>query len=277
MTRHRHLVFVLGAALAAAAALASRQSTPAAAAAQSKAGVPATQATPEMPGGMPGMPGMPGMSGSPGTAHDTAGAGPGTGAAADGAMAHSHMAMGPHMRMTAQRPRTADDERRADALAHTLRAAIARYRDVDLAVASGYIQFLPRIKQPIYHFTSRRNALLAEVSFDPARPTSLLYRPTPGGGFELVGAMYTAPRRFAEDQLDRRVPLSVASWHQHVNFCMPRLTALATADWHRFGLAGSIADAKACAASGGIFHPVVLGWMVHVYPFEREPAKIWAQ
>ena len=30
-------------------------------------------------------------------------------------------------------------------------------------------------------------------------------------------------------------------------------------------------------ASGGIFHPVIFGWMVHVYPFERDPAKTWTQ
>ena len=113
-------------------------------------------------------------------------------------------------------------------------------------------------------------------AFDPARPTSLLYKPVPGGGFELVGAMYTAPRRFDEDQLDERLPLSVAAWHEHVNICLPPKSGYATADWRRFGFKGTIATASDCQASGGIFHPVIFNWMVHVYPFEQDPAKVWA-
>jgi hypothetical protein len=226
---------------------------------------PGTPATPPAPGSpaMPGMSGMPGMAG--------AGAG-----AADGAMAHEHMDMGPHMKMTAPRPRAAGDQRRADAIAQTLRGAIARYRDYRVAVADGFIQYLPNIPQPIYHFTNYGYAHQAEFAFDAARPTSLLYKPVPGGGFELAGAMYTAPRRFDEDQLDERVPLSVAAWHEHVNICLPPKSAYATADWRRFGFKGTIATASECQAGGGVFHPVIFNWMVHVYPFEQDPAKVWA-
>jgi hypothetical protein len=209
-------------------------------------------------GSMPGMPGMDGAS------------------AADGAMAHESMAMGLHMKMTTPRPRRAGDEQRAAAILDTLRGATVRYRDYRLAVADGFIQFLPKVRQPMYHFTNYRYSWEASWRFDPAHPTSLLYKPTPDG-FELVGAMYTAPRRFDEDQLDARVPLSVAAWHQHVNLCLPRIFGYATADWKKFGLNGSIATEAECQKNGGVFHPVVLGWMVHAYPFEQNPAKIWAQ
>src|ERR1700726_2627090 len=67
--------------------------------------------------------------------------------AADGAMAHEHMDMGPHMKMTAPRPRVAGDQRRAEAIAQTLRGAIARYRDYRVAVADGFIQYLPNVPQ----------------------------------------------------------------------------------------------------------------------------------
>jgi hypothetical protein len=221
--------------------------------------------TPAAPGS-PGTPGMPGMAGMPG-----GGAG-----AADGAMAHEHLGMGSHMKMTAPRLPTADDQRRADAIVQTVRGAVARYRDVRVAVADGYVQFLPNLRQPMYHFTNYGNAYQAEFGFDPAHPTSLLYKPTAGGGFELVGVMYTAPRSFDEAQLDERVPLSVAAWHQHVNICLPPKSGYATADWRRFGFAGSIATAAECQASGGVFHPVIFGWMVHVYPFAQEAAKVWA-
>ena len=44
----------------------------------------------------------------------------------------------------------------------------------------------------------------------------------------------------------------------------------------QFGLAGSITTAQACEAAGGSFKPVIYNWMVHVWPFETDPAKIWA-
>jgi hypothetical protein len=191
-------------------------------------------------------------------------------------MAGEHMEMGLHMKMTAPRPRNADDERRAAAIAQAARTAIAKYRDYRVAVADGFIQFAANFKLPMYHFTNYDYARQAQSTFDPARPTSLLYKPLTGGGFELVGAMYTAPRRFDEQQLDERVPLSVTAWHQHVDICLPAKSAYATTDWQKFGFHGSIATASDCQAGGGTFYPVLFGWMVHVYPFEQDPAKVWA-
>jgi hypothetical protein len=223
------------------------------------------------------MPGMPGMNAgaASGATGGEAGMPSMDHAGAGDSMAHEHMGMGPHMKMTAPRPRSAVDQRRADDIAGTLGAAIAKYRDYRVAVADGYLQYLPNIPQPRYHFTNWGNAYLAEFGFDPARPTSLLYKPV-AGGFQLVGAMYTAPRRFTEAQLDERIPLAVAAWHQHVNICLPPQPRMATADWRQFGFAGAIASESECQAAGGIFHPVIFGWMVHVYPFEQDPAKVWA-
>jgi hypothetical protein len=42
----------------------------------------------------------------------------------------------------------------------------------------------------------------------------------------------------------------------------------------RFGLAGSISTEDACSAAGGKFVPQILGWMVHVDPFEQKPADL---
>jgi hypothetical protein len=42
-----------------------------------------------------------------------------------------------------------------------------------------------------------------------------------------------------------------------------------------FGLTGSITTAEACTAAGGYFKPHLSGWMVHVCPFETDPAKVW--
>lgn len=180
-----------------------------------------------------------------------------------------------HMHMTAMRQETPEDAQRANDIVTQLRAGIAKYKDYHVALNDGFKIFLPNVPQKEYHFTSYRNGFLESLTFDPARPTSLLYKKT-ADGYQLVGAMYTMPRNANEDQLNERVPLSIAMWHQHTNLCMPRLGHLRNADWTKFGLQGSIATEEACDAAGGRFHPVVFGWMTHVYPYEDSPDKIFA-
>ena len=192
------------------------------------------------------------------------------------AMTPGQHRMGPHMKMTAPRPQAPEDLARADALAKTLRAAIEKYKDYHVALADGYKPFLPQVPQPQYHFTNYWNGFLGAFAFDPARPTSLLYKKT-AGEYELIGAMYTMPKNATEDQLNERVPLSVASWHAHVNLCMPPRGQAGQADWTRFGLTGTIATPEACAEAGGRFIPQIFGWMVHVYPFESSRDKTWTQ
>ena len=143
-------------------------------------------------------------------------------------------------------------------------------------MAEGYRIFAPNVPQPLYHFTNYWNGFLEGFTFDPARPTSLLYKKTKDG-YELVGAMYTAPRTATLDELNERVPLGIARWHQHTNLCIPKGRQAAQADWSKFGLTGSISTEEACNEAGGRFYPVIFGWMVHVYPFESSSAQIWAQ
>jgi hypothetical protein len=161
---------------------------------------------------------------------------------------------------------------------------MAPYQDYRKALADGYEIFHPELPQHVYHFTNNTVALETTIHFDPARPTSLLYEKTPvaetGGkpGYKLVGVMYTAPYRSSETELGRRVPLSIAQWHLHTNLCLPPKGA--EVDWKgkdaKFGLDGSITTAEACREAGGTFLPHLFGWMVHVYPFETDPAKVWA-
>lgn len=189
--------------------------------------------------------------------------------------AESHDAHSLHMTMTVMRPETPEDVARANEIVSELRAGIEKYKDYRVALNDGFKIFLPNLPQPEYHFTSYRNGFLEAFSFDPARPTSLLYKKT-GTGYELVGAMYTMPKRATEDQLNARVPLSVAMWHLHTNLCLPRRDQLRTADWSKFGLRGSIATEDACEAAGGRFRPSIFGWMVHVYPYEDSLDKVFA-
>src|SRR2546430_2483018 len=178
----------------------------------------------------------------------------------------SHMSGGAHMHMTEMREQTPQDVQRANQIAAQLRGSIEKYRDYHVALNEGYRIFLPDFPQPEYHFTNYKNGFMAAMRFDPTQPTSLLYRKT-ADGYELVGAMYTMPKRATEEQLNERVPLSVAMWHLHTNLCMPAKDQRTTADWTKFGLQGSIATQDGCDVAGGSFHASVFGWMVHVYPY----------
>jgi len=187
-----------------------------------------------------------------------------------------HDAHNLHMHMTAMRPASAQDTARANEVVTQLRGGLEKYKDYHVALNEGYKIFLPDLPQPEYHFTNYANGFFEAFSFDASRPTSLLYKKTPGG-YELVGAMYTMPKRATEEQLNARIPLSVATWHLHTNLCMPpKGQPFQNTDRHKFGLKGSIATSDACDAAGGRFQPVIFGWMVHVYPYEDSLDKIYA-
>ena len=193
------------------------------------------------------------------------------------AMSHMHHhQMGPHMYMTALRPSNAGDWKKADAILQELRESIEKYKDYHVAMSDGFRIFMPNLPQAEYHFTNYQNAFLESFAFDAARPTSLLYKKTKTG-YDLIGAMYTMPKRVNEEQLNSRVPLSVAQWHLHQKLCMPPKGERGHADFSKFGFQGSIEDKEACQEAGGTFYPVIFGWMVHVYPFEDSREKIWGQ
>jgi hypothetical protein len=202
-----------------------------------------------------------------------------TTAAAMGAM-RGPMTDDPHMMMTPLRAPGAGDSGRAAMVLDSIRHSLNRYRDVGVALADGYRPFLPGVKQSIYHFTNRRRALAERLRFDPAEPTSLLYRPDANGAMVLVGVMYTEAPGVSLDELNRRIPLSIARWHQHVNWCVPPRGD--PGRWRDssggrplFGPKSPIATPAACDAVGGRFVPRVFGWMVHVNAFVDDPAGVW--
>ena len=189
-----------------------------------------------------------------------------------------------HLVMTPVRPAAARDSARAADVIVALREATAKYRDVRRAVADGYHMFAPQVKeQRVYHFTRNRNAIAAAFRFDPEQPTSLLYVKGPDGTMRLLGAMYTAPRRASLEELDRRVPLSMAQWHRHVSICVPprgareRWSEKDVAGAMKFGPAGSIATEAACDAEGGRWLASVFGWMVHVNAWADDPREVFEE
>lgn len=196
---------------------------------------------------------------------------------------HTDVNMMKHMELTPLRTPTHDDSVRALKIADELRHAIARYQDTAIARADGYRMFLPNVNQQrVYHFTNYRRAFAAAFHFDPSKPTSILYKRGEDGRLHLVGAMYTMPKRATLDRLDARVPLSIARWHKHVNWCIPKKGDQARWTEHHdghpvFGPESPIADKAACDAVNGDFHSSAFGWMIHANVVEgHDLASIWS-
>jgi hypothetical protein len=187
--------------------------------------------------------------------------------------------MDPHMSMTKPRPLQPGDQARADAILAAAKKAAERYRDYRKAEADGYTIFLPEQRQNVYHFILAFPSSDDKEHFDADQPRGLLYTkidgPTPG--YKLIGVMYVARYDTTEDDLNARVPLSIAQWHLHLNLCVPPQPE--QRNWlmgdATFGLNGSITTAEACRAAGGYFKPHLAGWMTHIHPFETDPAKVW--
>jgi hypothetical protein len=188
-----------------------------------------------------------------------------------------------HMRMTALGAPAPGDSARAAAVLTALRAGVTPYADYHRALADGFRIFAPNIPQHVYHFTNMRRAFVAAFDFDPASPTSLLYERTGDSSYRLVGAMYTARKGASLADLDARVPLSVAEWHVHTNWCLPkhdemaRISERGAGGRPLFGGRGSITTEDACQAANGRFFPQIFGWMLHVYPGATDPATIWGR
>lgn len=187
---------------------------------------------------------------------------------------------GPHLELSpARRPAPGDSARAAKVVAE-LRRGIAKYRDVTVAMADGFHMFAPEAReQPIYHYIHPTRTMRENARFEPTQPSSLLYRKRADGSLELMGAMYTAAARATLEDLDARVPLSVARWHRHINYCFPedrrRITEM-RAGQPLFGPVGSISTRAECEKAGGRFTPQLFGWMVHANVFAGDdPKVIW--
>jgi hypothetical protein len=178
-----------------------------------------------------------------------------------------------HMELSPTRRGTRADSARAKQVANQLRLALAKYQDTTAAVTDGYRMFMPNVKtQRVFHFTNYKNAFLEALRFDPEKPTSLLYQRADDGQLKLIGAMYTAPKRMRASKLDDRVPLSIARWHKHVNWCLPKKDDAERWLERRdglplFGPESPIATRSECEKVGGRFYPNLFGWMIHANVF----------
>jgi len=183
------------------------------------------------------------------------------------------MKMGRHMQMSLKGDPAPGDAERATEILAAADAVLSRYRDVETAVRDGYKPFFPtgRMGEEI-HYTNYRYRRKEQLKVDYTRPGSILYKRT-AEGLKAVGVMYTAPADDTPEQLNAIAPLSIATWHRHVDFCGGPRNLPASEQFGpnaRFGPQGSIHTEEACLAAQGLWIPVVFNWMTHVYPNERE-------
>jgi hypothetical protein len=186
------------------------------------------------------------------------------------------MTMGHHMQMSLQGSRQPGDEQRAQEIVAAAHAVLVRYADVNAALRDGYKPFFPsgRMGEEV-HYTSYRYARREQKHIDYSQPGSILYRRTPEG-MKPVGVMYSAPQNATPEYLNAVAPLSIATWHRHVDFCTGPRSLPVNEQFGagaQFGPKGSIHTQDACAAAHGLWIPVVFGWMTHVYPDEK---NTWA-
>jgi hypothetical protein len=182
------------------------------------------------------------------------------------------MKMG-HMQMSLKAEPAQGDTERANEILAAAAGVLSEYRDVKAAVHDGYKPFFPtgRVGEEI-HYTNYRRRRLEQQHIDYSRPSSILYRRT-SDGLRAVGVMYTAPTDATPEQLNAIAPLSIATWHRHVDFCGGPKTLSKSEQFGpnaRFGPQGSIHTEEECAAAQGLWIPVVLEWMTHVYPNEQQ-------
>jgi hypothetical protein len=178
-----------------------------------------------------------------------------------------------HMQMSLKGDPMPGDDAQALSILSAADAVLSQYRDVKRAVHDGYKPFFPsgRMGEEI-HYTNYRYRRKEQQHIDYSRPGSILYKRTPEG-LKAVGVMYTAPADATPEQLNAIAPLSIATWHRHVDFCGGPKTLPASEQFGpkaRFGPQGSIHTEAACDAAHGLWIPMVLDWMTHVYPNEQQ-------
>jgi hypothetical protein len=182
------------------------------------------------------------------------------------------MKMG-HMQMSLKGDPAPGDAARARQILAAADTVLSHYRDVETALRDGYKAFFPtgRMGEEI-HYTNYRYRRKEQQHVDYSRPGSILYKRT-AEGLKAIGVMYTAPAEASPEELNAIAPLSIATWHRHVDFCGGPKALPASEQFGpkaRFGPQGSIDTEEACHAAQGLWIPVVLNWMTHVYPNEPD-------
>ena len=139
--------------------------------------------------------------------------------------------------------------------------ATARFKDIDVARASGYFQVTQFIPGLGLHLV---NLGIGNDSFHPARPQILLYEPGEGGELKLVGVSYQV------EHIDETPPEGFAGgsdvWHYHENLCFQKGGSVT--------IAGSKAD---CMAANGLVFQEQTAWLLHAWVWKANPDGVFTE
>jgi len=105
---------------------------------------------------------------------------------------------------------TPEEEAAADALWADTRAAVARYENIDNAIADGFAANPSQVGETTIHYPHRANRR-DDLQLDPEHPEGLVYRHNPDGSYTLLGTVFTA--KAGEPAPTPGGPMF--SWHTH--------------------------------------------------------------
>jgi hypothetical protein len=78
----------------------------------------------------------------------------------------------------------------------SVRAATAKYHDINQAIADGYADINLYVPHMGWHYL---NSGLLDGTFDPEKPELLVYANSPSGGLQLVAVEYAVPLSLSQD------------------------------------------------------------------------------
>lgn len=152
----------------------------------------------------------------------------------------------------------------ANSILATARDATAKYQDVAVARADGYVQVTQVVPGLGAHFVNA--PLLASGRFDPEHPSILLYDQRADGSWEFVGVSWTSPKRFGNDTPPESAFGPLATWHYHTGLCFGARAGSPIV---------SASDATACRSAGGVWSRET-PWMVHAWIFRASPEGVFS-
>lgn len=140
------------------------------------------------------------------------------------------------------------------------RASTAKYKDIDVARANGYIQVTQFIPGLGLHMV---NLKIYNSGFDPAHPPILLYQPAADGHLVLVGVAYTFPHTSDTPPAGFAGGLDV--WHFHTDLCFLQNGAVTIAP-----------DAASCKSLKGVFQAETQ-WLLHAWIWKSNPDGLFTE
>jgi hypothetical protein len=142
----------------------------------------------------------------------------------------------------------------------TVRASTEKYRDINVALAEGYIAMVHTGSPGGAHF--QHPDRIADGRFNPAEPEILLYSQYDQGRWQLIGTAFVLPKEQVGDDHPEGFIGPLDNWHVHYHVCVKGRTL-----WWL--------GPQACEQRGG-WSGHGFGWMVHAWVWEENANGVFA-